>query len=140
MGKYGEEIRNEDVLLKSKLQLAAKEQLDIDTIVGTQADYVPGARGLLYDAANKSVLTQIMRAGRTDSIERLLLGTLYSNYDRRRIVLCGSVQITTTYGVYSEYSTEGKFIQLSEMQTLNKDESEMSMVQFVGDEYDAVLI
>lgn len=140
VGKYGEEISNEDVLLKSKLQLAAKEQLDIDTIVGTQADYVPGARGLLYDAANKSVLTQLMRAGRTDSIERLLLGTLYSNYDRRRIVLSGSVEIVSSYGVYSEASTAGKFLQLSEMQTLLDDESEMSMVQFVGDEYDAVLI
>lgn len=140
VGKYGEEISNEDVLLKSKLQLAAKEELSIDTIVGTQSDYVPGARGLLYDAANKSVLTQLLRAGRTDSIERLLLGTLYSNYDRRRIVLSGSVEITSSYGVYSEASTSGKFLQLMEMQTLLEDESEMSMVEFVGDEYDAVLI
>jgi hypothetical protein len=78
------------------------------------------------------------RAGVTDRLERLLIGTVFSQYASRKTVLSGTALLMSGLHPLSEASTPGRFIMLSEVQRLQDEESEITMAEFSADDYEGI--
>lgn len=135
VNEYGKSIETKDVEHRAWLNRDAKEELSVDTILGTLDEPSPTALGQLFRTSGKSVIGKFSRAGVIDRIERLLIGTLYSNYAERHHTLSGTVDLLTGFGSYADVNEEGKYLLLAETQHLLEEESEIVMAQFVADNY-----
>lgn len=133
------EYESSDIVDSAWINRAAMEEYSIDTIVGTLPDNwgVPSARGALLKS-NLSAYASFARAGVEDRLERLLIGTVYSNYASRHDVLSGTVRLLPGFDVYSDRNVTGKFVVLSEVQSCMEDTSEIKMVEFGVDNYEGV--
>lgn len=133
------EYEPNDIVDSAWINKAAKEEYSIDTILGTMPDRwgVPSARGALL-TSGLSVYDKFARAGKEDRLERLLIGTVYSNYASRHNVLSGTVRLLPGFGVFGDANTAGKFIVLSEVQNCLEDTSEIKMVEFDEDNYEGI--
>lgn len=136
--KNGNAISTEDVEHSAWINRSSKEELKIDTILGTLENSSPAAQGQFFLASNKTVQNKFHRAGVTDLLERLLIGTVYSNYAERHNTLSGTVALLPSFGIYTDGDEPGKYILLSETQKLREDESEILMAQFDADNYEGV--
>lgn len=85
---FDEELDDSDITYSAELEPEAEEALEIETICGSAAGGVPGARGV-YLTADGAQVTEITRGGYTGQIEELLIGTLYCQYARRHTTLSG---------------------------------------------------
>ena len=85
---FDEALDDSDITYSAELEPEAEEALEIETICGSAAGGVPGARGV-YLTQGGAQVTEITRGGRTGQIEELLIGTLYSQYARRHTTLSG---------------------------------------------------
>lgn len=96
---FDEELDDSDITYSAELEPEAEEALEIETICGSAAGGVPGARGV-YLTADGAQVTEITRGGYTGQIEELLIGTLYSQYARRHTTLSGDCVIAGGLCVY----------------------------------------
>ncbi len=96
---FDEELDDSDITYSAELEPEAEEPLKIETICGSAAGGVPGARGV-YLTADGAQVTEITRGGYTGQIEELLIGTLYSQYARRHTTLSGDCVIAGGLCVY----------------------------------------
>ena len=128
----------DDVEYSSRINPAAKEELEIETICGTMAKACPTARALMMNAHTDVVLTRMRRAEREAPVERLLMGTLYSQFATRKRRLSGTVELLAgDLGLYTEaMQGERRFVVVGDVQDVQADESEMSMVEVRPDEYE----
>lgn len=133
--KYYNEIDSKDVEIKAWINRDAKESLTIDTIQGTLENSSPTALGQYFHSSDKTAINSFYRGGFTDRIEHLLIGSIYSNYASRHIILSGTADLLTEFGTYKINNHTGVFMLLSETQHLRDDESEISAVQFEQDNY-----
>lgn len=133
----GRDIDKEDIEDCAWINKSAKEDLEISTILGTMPNPVPSARGLLFSGEGIAYDT-FVRAGHTDRLERLLIGTAYSQYASRKHILSGTVELTPEFGVYTDRSAPGCYMFLGETQHLLRSESEIRMAQFDADNYEAI--
>ena len=86
-------------------------------------------------------IRRMTRAGVTDRIERLLIGTAYSQYVGRNTVLSGTAELVPDMPAMADASVPGeRYIMLSDRQNLAADTSEIRMARFVGDSYEGVEI
>lgn len=134
----GSNVDNKDILTSSWLNKAAKEELTIDTVVGCLEKASPTALGQVFLMSDKSPIGKFTRAGVTDTLERLMIGSIYSNYSSKMVTLEGEAEILPSWGIYSDANTEGKFILLSESQDLLMDTSYVKMTQFNNDNYQGI--
>lgn len=134
----GRDIDVEDVTVTAWINRQAKEPLDISTIVGTSAKVVPSGRGYVLRSGDLEVLRTFCRGGVTDSLERLLAGTVYSQYASRKHILSGTVEVIPTFGVLTDRAEPGQYVLLSEVQHLLRGESEIRMAQFSEDNFEGI--
>ena len=116
----------------------AKEALELETICGTTPVVCPSAKGNLLDT-NGEPITELVRAGRTDCPEHLLIGTLYSQFADRRTVLSGEAEIPFGHlgTFYDEAQEDGKlFLIKGQVQDIIEDTTEAVFVEIRPDEYD----
>ncbi|MDD4516466.1 hypothetical protein [Massilibacteroides sp.] len=136
--KYGREVEKTDIIHNAWINKNAKESLEVKTILGTLSDPNPVAYGQIFKTSDKSVITELHRAGRTDRVERLNIGTIYSNYASRHNILTGTAEIVPLFCVFSDINEQGVYLSLSEVQHLRQDESVMKIVAISSDEYEAI--
>lgn len=139
--KNFKETDTEDIEDTAWLNKAAKEELSIDTIVGTITSRhgVPNAKGQIFNSRHEAYDSDdFRRAGVTDRLERLLIGTVYSQYATRHDTLSGTVVLLDSFGIYGDTNTAGKFILLSECQNCIEDTSEITMAEFSEDNYEGI--
>lgn len=129
---------SDDVEYKGLLNAGAKEDLELDTICGTMERPLPTALGVYMYSADRGLVEIMSRAGRTAQAERLLIGTLYSQYADRKTKLTGTVRLLDDVPMcYTEACQEGKrFICLEDIQDVIADESSMELVELRPDEYE----
>ena len=129
-------VSTDDVEYSGVINADAKDGIEIDTVCGTMDGGSPAARGLYYKSSGM-IVDKLIRGGRTEHPEQLLIGTLYSQYASRKTVLSGTARICP-YGLrwYSDAAQDGReFMLLSEVQNLREDESVIEMAEFRPDEY-----
>lgn len=135
----GRDIEEEDIEVSSWINRQAKEGLDISTIIGTSQVLVPSGRGYILKTSDLSILQTFNRASVTDSLERLLAGTVYSNYARRMSTLNGTVALIPSAEVLSDVSSDNaKYMLLSEVQNLAAETSEIKMAEIAPDSYEGI--
>lgn len=134
----GKTIDARDIEHKAWINKKAKESMSIDTTIGTMREPSPVAQGQLYKSGDLTAVNSLYRGGNTDLLERLLIGTVYSNYATRHTTLSGTVAILTDFGIYTDANEPGRYTLLSEEQNLRADESSIVMAQFDEDNYKGV--
>lgn len=139
VGSDGKEAESEDLEDSAWIVKSAAEELSIDTVVGTPGSWaLPTSRALLLDAEGKAV-KELHRAGVTDRVERLLIGTVYSQYAVRRATLKGHCELLPAMSVLTDASDAGgEYIMLGETQDLAAEESEILCAQFGADDYKGI--
>lgn len=140
---YGLEYDVKDIEDSAWLERSARESLKIDTIVGTLPGRlgVPNARGQIYmDLYGGVVVDGLCRAGVSDRLERLLIGTAYSQYASRHAVLSGTVKSVPAFGPLSDSPRMGamSFIEVSCIERCRLDESEIKMIELSPDNYEGI--
>lgn len=128
----------EDIIYTGTLDADARDPIELDTICGTSAKSMPTARGL-YLRNDGTPLASLTRAGRTDSPEQLLIGTLHSQYATRHTTLTGTLH-TTHIGrslTYRDASmSDVRLTPTAETWDIQADEAEMTLVELTPDIYD----
>ena len=110
----------------------------MDTKLGSLDKASPTALGQYFATSNYAALSRFRRAGVTDRLEKLLCGTVYSNYAGRNTTLSGTVSVLHGFGIYSEANEPGTFVLASETQDLRSDTSEITMTRFEADNYEGI--
>lgn len=137
--KSGRDIDVEDVEHSAWLNKAAREELSIDTFVGTPSSRVPMARGAILKSSTSEMIDSFTRAGVTDKLERLLIGTIYSNYALRRNVLSGTIKLIPQNVILSDKSSvNNRYVALSLTESLESATAEIKMAEFDKDTYEGI--
>lgn len=133
------EVDTKDIVDSAWINKAAKEGFDIDTIVGvTTAVYgSPNAKGQIFDE-DYNILQEFERAGVTDRLERLLIGTVYSQYAGRKNILSGTADLLPEFCILGDNSMDGTFLLQNEVQDCISDTSEISAVEIAEDNYEGI--
>lgn len=131
----------DDVEYNGYINPAAKEELSIDTICGTTDKVCPTARGCYYDATcDMAPVTTFTRGDHTDRPERLLIGTLYSQYAERHMRLSGTANLLAGHlAVYRDRATKHiPLMMTADVQDLDAATSEAVFVELSPDEYEEI--
>ncbi len=136
--KNGNEIDEKDIELSAWLNRDAKDTLTIETVVGTMPTPSPAALGQVFDTGTYFIRNEFIRAGVTDQLEKLLIGTIYTAYATPHMTLSGEVSILPSFMTYTDRNEPGTYLLLSETQNLRNDTSYISMVQFEADDYEGI--
>ena len=136
--KYGsdDDYKQTDFEVSGYINKLAREELSIDTIIGTAGDTVM-ARGDIRDSAGVR-LTEFSRGGYKNRLEQLLIGTAYSQYANRKNVLSGTVEAPQTFGVLSDATIDGKYMVVSEVMNVEDATSEIRAIEVVADNYEEI--
>lgn len=141
-GLKAEDAESDDIEYSGRIDADAKESIDIDTICGDMRSPLPTARGLYLRSSDGLPIGEIERAGHTDIAERLLIGTLCSQYGSRHIKLSGTAKMGADWGQWTRYADGGTqsgktFLLTSSVEDLAADESEIVVRELSADEYQA---
>ena len=129
----------EDVEYSGYINKAAKEEISIDTVCGTAASICPTAKGCYHRTSTGEQLQELKRAGITDHPEKLLIGTIYSQYADRKTTLSGEAVIDDGLHYYTEQNQEGKrFMLMSDEQDIIADCTDAEYCEFRPDEYESI--
>ena len=130
----------DDVEYSGYLNKSAKESLEIDTICGTADEVCPTARGVYFRTSTAEQVTQFTREGVTDNVEKLFIGTMYSQYAERKTTLTGEASMDAGgLYAYTEQNQSGKlFLMTSDRQDVRMGCSEVTIVEFMRDEYEGI--
>lgn len=138
--EYGQDIELEDVEYNAWINPDAKEELKIDTFVGCNNIISPCALAQVVKTSDRSQLSMFYRGAFSGCLEKLLIGSIYSNYADRNIKLSGTVRLIPDMKVLTEKNQPGKFVMSSTVQYLHNDEEEITMVTFNEDHYECTEI
>lgn len=130
----------DDVEYSGYINKHAKEEISIDTVCGTANTTCPTARGIYCRATDSLQIQTLKRAGVTDHPEKLLIGTLYSQFAARKTTLSGEAKIDTGgLCIYTERNQAGKVFMMSgETQDVITDTTDAQYTEFNADEYEAI--
>lgn len=135
---YGKELTLKDEETKAWLDKNAEDSFDMTVHVGTKAAASPAARGSLFLSSDKSIVTSLYRAGVTDTLQRLLIGTVYSQHAARKNRLSGKVKLLPAFCSCSEKNLSGIYYIVGETQDLAFGTSEIAMTEIAADSFEGV--
>lgn len=135
----GSDIKVEDVEISAWINRAAEEELPIDIYIGSADTRIPLARGAILKSKDMAAITLFSRAAVADSLERLLIGTVYSNYAMRHSTLSGTIKLLEEDEVlYDKFAVNRRFRLLSSVENLEQATSQIKMAEFSEDNYEGV--
>lgn len=131
---------SDDIEYKGVINRAAKDSIELDTTCGTMRTPIPTAKGVYINSQTGEQIRTFSRAGRTNLAERLLIGTLYSQFAGRKDKLSGTAdQLTGGLAVMTDAAiTQKRFITLGDVQHVGDGTSEATIVELRPDEYDGI--
>lgn len=135
----GKEVDVEDVVISAWVNKAAEKEVKIDTYIGSEYNRLPMAKGIVLQSDGRYPVIKFTRAGTTDTLENLLLGTVYSNYATRKNTISGVVKLIPAEQILSDKSVvNSRYLLLSERQDLQECFSEIKMAEIVEDSYTGI--
>lgn len=138
VNQYGKEIDGNDIEYKSWLNSLAKEEKKIETIVGTPRTSSYFGMGMLMDVSSRISLTTFTRAGVNAPLEKLLIGTWYSNYSKRMNMLSGTVRLLDKFGTYTDVNEPGTYLMVGDVQDVREDESNVKLAEITPDNFEGI--
>lgn len=135
----GKTIEVEDIVISGWINKSAEEEFSKDTYIGTPTERTPMARGAIISAKDYTTITAFERAEVTASLEKLLIGTVYSNYASRKNTLQGTIKLIAENSVLSDKSAvNSRYIIVSASENLEQATSEIKMAEFAEDSYEGL--
>lgn len=121
------------------LNKAARDEISIDTVCGSVDGPAPLARGVYIRVSDSSQVRELTRGGFTDCPERLLIGTLHSQFAGRKTTLSGECVLDPGMPApLTEANQAGRlFMVAGEVQDVIAGTSDATFVEFRPDEYQA---
>ena len=138
VNQYGKEIDGNDIEYKTWLNSSAKEEKKIETIVGTPRTSANFGMGMLMNISSRTTLTTFTRAGVTASLEKLLIGTWYSNYSKRMNMLSGTARLLNSCGIYIDVNEPGTYLMVGDVQDVREDESNVKLAEITPDNFEGI--
>lgn len=138
VNQYGKEIDGNDIEYKSWLNSLAKEEKKIETIVGTPRTSSNFGMGMLMDVSSRTTLSTFSRAGVKAPLEKLLIGTWYSNYSKRMNMLSGTVRLLDKFGTYTDVNEPGTYLMVGDVQDVREDESYVKLAEIAPDNFEGI--
>lgn len=136
---YGKEKDVEDITYSAWINKAAEEELPVDTYIGTPTNRTPLARGSLLLSNGYAPISAFRRAEMTDKAEKLLIGSIYSNYATRHSTLRGTIKLIPEFTIVSDKSAvNGRYVLLSATENLAQGTSEVKMAEISADSYEGI--
>ena len=140
-GNY-DTIEVDDVEIRATLHPDAREELKIDLKCGTLPDSEGEAvaRGIYLQGQSGKPLRQLRRGGITDTPERLLINSLYSQYATRHTKLTGEAYMDPAgLRVYREQNQGRRlFMTAATRQDLYMDCGDVTAIEITPDKYTAL--
>ena len=134
--RAGKEVDVKDVVISAWINKAAEKEIKIDTYIGSEYNRLPMAKGVVLQSTDKYPAIKFTRGNTTDTLENLLLGTVYSNYATRKNTISGVVRLIPSEQILSDKSSvNSRYLLLSERQDLQESRSEIKMAEIVEDSY-----
>lgn len=131
------ELAEKDIEDVAWLNKSARESLELSTIVGTPDEKMPAARGALR-APNGEQVMSLNRGEHSGRVERLLIGTAYSQYAERKNVLSGTADLISGFSPLTDAAIDGRYVLVQEMQNLEEATSNIRVAEFIDDTYDSI--
>ena len=130
-------IEPKDVEYTGTLNENAEEALELDEICGSIGGRPFSAKSALFKAATHERLIFLSRAGHLNSPEKLLIGTLFSQYASRHLKLSGTMLTSgQTLCCLTDAAISGKkFMTMGETQSCLTDDSEIVAVEITPDTF-----
>ena len=135
VNQYGKEVVGNDIEYKTWLNSSAKEEKKIE---GTPCTSTNFGMGMLLDVSSRTTLQIFTRAGVSASLEKLLIGTWYSNYNRRMNMLSGTVRLLNRFGTYTDVSEPGTYLMVGDVQDVREDESNVKLAEITPDNFEGI--
>lgn len=135
--QYYKTIGSEDITYDAWINRDAKEELELDTVIGCNTVESPCSLGQIVKTVDKSAVKTFYRGIFSGTIEKLLIGTIYSNYASRNTVLSGTMEINPEFGTFTDKFAPGKYIITTQLQHLAGSEEETTMITFKEDHYES---
>lgn len=127
----------DDEVIETAVDVNAADELKIDTICGTSVDPCSAMRGL-YKTADGTAVYAMKRGSIKNRVERMLVGTLYSQYARRRFTLRGeAAENSMGLPVWRDHNTTGLFIISSSELDAKAGTESLTLTQFFADSFEA---
>lgn len=136
--KWGNSLDLKDQVHTAWIEKDAEEEYEIETHVGTMKKASPAARGVILKSNTNDIVAEVYRNGYTAGLERLAIGTIYSQFGSRKNQFTGTVKLLPEFTICSEKNTPGKYMLTSEVQNLSAATSEINMVEIEADNYEGV--
>lgn len=105
------------------------DDLEIDTKCGSSIVDMPSSKGCVLVTATKRQLKKATRSGHTDTLENLLLGSLYSQYHGHKKVLSGTIRYKADARLLADASTSGVFMRTAEVYDVKDGTSQITMTE-----------
>lgn len=132
--KFGKTISAKDIEFSSWLNPSAKDELKIDTIVGTLKSSSAKARGQVY-THNSVPIRKFTRASNTGRLEQLLCGTMYSQYASRHIAISGLADIVPQFTTITDKHEPRNYAVMEEIQDIMGATSDLTIIEVTPDVY-----
>jgi hypothetical protein len=135
----GKDIDPEDVQISAWINKLAEEEITVDTYLGCATDRTPLSKGAILSPTDFTPIRRFTRAGVTDRLENLLIGTIYSQYADRKSTLSGTIRLIPDFGIlYDNNSVNSVYLLLSESQNVAEATSEIKMAEIAADNYENI--
>ncbi len=121
------------------LNRSAHDEISIDTVCGSVDGPAPLARGVYTRVSDSSQVMELTRGGFTDCPEKLLIGTLHSQFADRKTTLSGECVLDPGMPApLTEANQDDRLFMMSgESQDVIAGTSDATFVEFRPDEYRA---
>jgi hypothetical protein len=132
------ELKSDDVIYYGYANKQAADDLELNTTCGTLENAIVTSKGTFRKSSDGSFVTSLKRAGRTDTAEQLLIGTLQSQFCSRRTKLSGTEEETGEglKAITEVAQKDKKFVVLSETTDIAQDLNSLSVVELRPDEHE----
>ena len=131
----GLDINPKDQVTTAWLDKNADDRFEIECHVGTKKKASPIAKGALFDSTSKTIIDTFYRAGQTAELDRLMVGTIYSQHAARKNKLTGTCKIASA-SVLNEESK--KYLVTADSQDLRAARSSITMIELSSDDYTGI--
>lgn len=121
------------------LHRSARDEISLETVCGSVDGPAPLARGVYTRVSDGSQVRELMRGGFTDCPERLLIGTLHSQFADRKTTLSGECVLDPGIPAPLTEDNQGDrlFMVAGEVQDAIAGTTDATYVEFRPDEYRA---
>lgn len=131
-------VESDDISYTGYINASAKDDIEIDSICGTMKNPIPTSKGVYINSTSGKQIKELYREGRSGLAEKLLIGTLHSQFASRKLKLMGTAFLPSKdLKLMTDASSVGKkLLVLAAVEDEGEETSEITAVEIRPDEWD----